>query len=256
MDPSPAEDGKTRSGKKAALILKIILAYGIAFTILLLVFVSDPGTDPNDRAIILMGVFALWICWIGVCGTIMYTYREKIRNYIGMTPDSWMLKFVLLATALALLSEVFTVTATNLYWLFGGEYGKAFITASDNYFETVLLASVVVIWPAFVFWAWWLKRYDFHPNWVFLLYGTWGLIGEAMSFGLHQLFVPGMWIFTYGLMIYVPAYCVPENRPTNRPRWYHYALTLILPLLFQLPMIIGVLLFRSAVGHEFPLFPG
>ncbi len=151
MGSVPNLDWKTQSGKGAALVLKILLVYGIVFTLLLLAFVSTPGTDPNDRAIILMAVFALWICWIGICGTIMYTYRKRIKTFIGMTPDSWMLKFVLLATALALLSEVFTVTATNLYWFFGGEYGRSFITASDNYFETVLLASVVVMWPAFVF---------------------------------------------------------------------------------------------------------
>jgi hypothetical protein len=247
-----SEDWKVKSGKRGAVIIKILLIYGVIMNSLILVFFSSPEANPNDRAIILMGTFALWICWIGICGTIMYKMRDKIKAKMGMNSEKWMLKFVLFALFLLLLEEVFTVTATNLYWLFGAEYGKAFITGSDNYFEVVLLHSAMVLWPAYLFWAWWLKKYDFHPNWVMILYGLSGLTSEMTYGGFQQITAIGMWVFTYGLMIYLPAYCIPEERGAKRPKLIHYILTLILPVLFQLPFIIGVLVYRNAVGHVFP----
>jgi hypothetical protein len=247
------EDWKLKSGRRGALVLKILFVYGLGFMLLLLLFVKESTEiDNNGRAIIYMGFWALWVCWIGICGTLMFVFREKIKTKMPSVDGRWMLAFVLFATSLALLEEVFTVSATNLYWVFGGEYGKAYITGSDNYFEVVLLHSVIVFWPSYVFWAWWLKKYDFHPNWVMILYGLSGLGSEIMYGGFQQINAIGMWVFVYGLIIYLPAYCVPANRGAVRPKWHHYILTLIVPIFFQLPVILGVLAFRNAIGHTFP----
>ena len=250
VDPQPA--WRQRSGKRAALLIKLLLLQGVVFALLLLVFVSSPDTDPNHRAIIHMSTFALWFCWIGVCGSLIYIFKDPIKEKVAMSPKSWMLKFMLMAIALMLLSEVFTVTATNMYSIFGGEYGEAFITASDDYFETVLLASAIVIWPGFLLWALWLRRYDFHPNWVLVLFGLSGLISEILYGGLQQVYGIGMWVMTYGLFIYLPAYCLPVDRGARRPRLIHYVLPLFLVFLFQLPMVAIVLLVRGIIGHSFP----
>ncbi len=240
---------KVKSGKRGAFLIKLIFIYGIGMMALLLVAINEPNTNPNDKAIILMGFWGLWVCWIGVTGTLMYKNRDKIKRKINMLPQKWMAKFVVFAVVLLLLEEMFTTSMTNLYWLFGGEYGKAFITASDNYFEVVLLHSAIVLWPAYLFWAWWLKKYDFHPNWVFLIYGCTGLFSEISYGGFQQITALGMWIPVYGLMIYLPAFCVPENRGAKRPKLIHYLLPFILQVVFQLPFVLAVSAFRTAVGH-------
>lgn len=243
---------KEKSGKRARWILTALCIYGYGMMAFLYLIFSQPGIDPNYRAVILMAIVGLFICWIAICGTIMFLIRNKIKAKAPTAQGHWMIFFVVFATGLLLLEEVFTVTMTNLVEVFGGEYGKAYITASDNYFETVLLHSAIVIWPAYIFWAWWLKKYDFHPNMVMLLYGITGLFSEMSYGGIEKYTEIGMWVFVYGLMIWLPAYCVPENRGAVRPKWYHYPLTWILPILFQLPFIIGVMVFRDFTGHTFP----
>jgi hypothetical protein len=199
-----------------------------------------------------MSFFGLWIGWIGICGSFIYFFRDKIKKLIPTKNGFWMVAFVLLAIGLLMIEEVITVSMTNLYAFFGGDYGEAYITASDNYWEVVGLHSVIVLWPAFIFWAWWLKKYDFHPNWVMILYGLSGLGAEIMYDGIQQIFAIGMWVFVYGLVIYLPAYCVPRNRGAKPPKILHYILALIFPLIFQLPMILIILFIRNAIGHTFP----
>lgn len=247
-----SSEWKQKSGKTGAFVIKVVLAYGILLMALLLLVVSDPDVNVNDRAIIYMGFWALWICWIGICGTLMYKNREKIKRWVNMNPENWVGKFIIFAVCLLLLEEVFTVTLTNLYWVFGAEYGKAYITASDNYFETVLMHSAIVIWPAYLFWAWWLKKYDFHPNWVFILYGLYGTLGEMMYGGVQAAQAVGMWMFVYGLMIYLPAYCIPENRGAKRPKFIHYILTFLLSYLITLPFVLGLMAFQAAIGYTPP----
>lgn len=132
-----------------------------------------------------------------------------------------------------MLEEVVTTSLTNAAPLLGSEVGVAMITASTNYWEVVFLNSV---WPVFVpwilAWTWLLSRYDFPPNHVFLLFGLLGSVAES-TFGLGAM-ISGFWFFVYGLMIYLPAYALPP-RTTDPPRWWHYILALVLPLLLMNP---------------------
>lgn len=183
------------------------------------------------RAVIGMawGLILLWIC---LGGLLMYRYREEIHKLIQKIPWPWWLKFVLLATALALLEEAVTTTMTNLAPMFGVKVGEAYITASANYLDVVALHSVVVFVPMFVGWAVILSRYDFSPFAVFVLFGITGTLAEMSFGGPQQALQFGFWIFVYGLMVYLPAYCVPEGRKTRAPRWWHYPLAVIVPFLF------------------------
>jgi len=41
--------------------------------------------------------------------------------------------------------------------------------------------------------------------------------------------IGGFWVFLYGLMVYLPASTVPEDRPAKPPRWWCYPLAVFLP---------------------------
>ncbi len=91
----------------------------------------------------------------------------------------------------------------------------------------------------FVGWAVMLRRWRFSPLAVFVLFGLTGLFAETVSFGPQNLGNFAFWIFVYGLMMWLPAYCVPTERPARRPRWWAYPLAVVIPFLF-LPLM-GVL---------------
>lgn len=142
------------------------------------------------------------------------------------------MKFVVFCTLLALAEEVVTVSMTNLAPLFGLKVGEAYVTASANYFDVVYFHSVIMFVPLFIGWAWMLKRWDFHPTFVFLLFGLTGSLAEIGE--SHQFLTVGMWVFVYGLMIYFPAYSLPEaeTRGARPPRWWWYPVAIFLPLPF------------------------
>jgi hypothetical protein len=205
------------------------------------------------RAVVGMG-WGLILLWIGLCGSLMYRFREPIRRVVLSIRLDWRLKFILLATALALLEEAITTTMTNLAPLFGVKVGEAYITASANYLDVVALHSVVIFVPMFVAWALILWRYDFSPFAVFLLFGLSGTLMET-NLGTRNPLEFGLWIFVYGLMVYLPAYCVPTNRKTRPLRWWHYPLAVVVPFLFiplvPLPLLAG-LLFPHHPKMHFP----
>ena len=161
---------------------------------------------------------------------------------------------MLFATLLALMEEAITTTMTNLAPLFGVKIGEAYITASTNCLDVVALHSVVVFVPMFVGWAVLLWRYDFSPFSVFVLFGLTGTLAE-MSFGPQQALQFGMWIFVYGLMVYLPAYALPAERNARAPRWWHYPIAVFVPFLF-IPLIplplIKMLLFPNHPDIHFP----
>jgi len=157
-------------------------------------------------------------------------------------PGRWQVKFVLLATLLALTEEAITVTMTNLAPMFGVPVGAAYITASANYLDVILHHSVVVFVPMFIAWAVLLRWWGFSPFWVFLLFGLTGLLAEAGTFGWGHLSEFALWIFVYGLMVYLPAHSLPALRGARPARWYHAPLAVLLPFAFALPwaLVIGL----------------
>jgi hypothetical protein len=157
---------------------------------------------------------------------------------------------------MALIEEAITTTMTNLAPFFGVPIGAAYITASGNYLDVVFLHSVVVFVPMFIGWAVLLQRYEFSPNAVLLLFGITGITAEA-SFGGTQAFAEfGLWIFVYGLMVYLPAYSLPSNRGAKQPRWYHYVIAIFIPVLFSIPVAIIISLLHPIKIHFPPILPG
>src|SRR6185312_14752888 len=166
----------------------------------------------------------LVLLWIATGGLLTWRFRDRVRSLAASIRGPWQVKFVLFCTLLAMTEEAITTSMTNLAPVFGVPVGKAYITASANYLDVICFHSVVVFIPMFVGWAWMLSRWDFHPNAVFLLYGLTGTLSEV-SFGGPQHFAEiGMWTCVYGLMVYLPAYCIPHDRPVRPPRWWQYVL--------------------------------
>jgi hypothetical protein len=209
---------------------------------------------PNHRAVLAMawGLIALWIM---AGGSLMYAFRDQVRARFQASRLDWRIQFVLFATLLALIEEAITTTMTNLAPWFGVEIGQAYITASANYLDVVGLHSVVMFVGMFVGWALLLWRWRFTPFHVFVLFGITGLLAESLTFGLQNLTQFALWILVYGLMVYLPAYCVPPDRAARPVRWWHFPLAAVLPL-FCVPLSpfpwIRFLFFQGHPDIHFP----
>jgi hypothetical protein len=211
-----------------------------------------------DHAVISMGT-GLILLWIFGGGILMFLLRDKVRTFVLLLPGNWQVKFVLFATFLALTEEAITVGMTNLAPLFGVHVGEAYITASTNYLDVVLHHSVIVFIPWFIAWALLLKRVAFSPYWVFLLTGLNGLLAETLTFGPQHLTEFALWIFVYGLMVYLPAYSIPSAilRAAQPPKTWHSFLAFLLPFVLSIPlaMLINILSPNHPAIHFSPIQP-
>jgi hypothetical protein len=244
MNTTPKSSGCLKAGFLILLGLYLIFGW-----ILVWLFTRE---NRIAHAVISMGS-GLILLWVVVCGSCMIVFRGRIKSVIQKIPLNWQVKFVGLGIFMAMLEEAITTSMTNLAPLFGVEIGEAYITASTNYFDVILHHSVIVFIPWFIAWAWILKRYDFSPFWVFLIFGINGLFAEALTFGLQNLNQFAMWIFVYGLMIYLPAYTIPGERGAIPPKIRHGMLAFFLPLSVSIPWAIVVnLIFPDHPAIHFP----
>lgn len=185
---------------------------------------------PVKRAVVGMA-WGLIFLWVGVGGLAQRRWANVLSRAVGRLPLPWGVKFVLGCTALACVEEAVTTLMTNCAPLFGVRVGQAYITASANYLDVILYHSVVVFVPMFVGWALLLKWWRFTPFAVFLLFGITGVLVETLTFGLQNLGGFALWIFVYGLMVWLPAHWAPEDRPARNPAWWSYPLAVAFPLL-------------------------
>ena len=227
----------------------LLIAIGIYSVLLvsflnLIILLSD---TVKDRAIILMadGMIVLWII---VGGSLTPMLRRRLVPRVTAIPLDWRVRFVLFCTAMALIEEAITTTMTNLAPVFGSTPEEAHITASTNYFVVVCFHSVVVFVPMFFAWALMLSRWDFSPLKVLLLFGITGSLAEG-SINPTSL-IGGFWVFVYGLMVYLPACTVPQDRGAKPLRWWHYPVAIFLPFPFVV-FAAPVILLRQWLGIEF-----
>jgi len=225
-------------------LLFIILVAGVVLTMGFLCLVAF-NSGPPEVATVKM-VFGLIMLWIVLCGSLMYRFREQVREFFQRLPFDWRVKFVLFATILALVEEAITVLMTNLAPFFGVKPEEAYITASTNYLDVVLCHSVVVFVPLFIAWAILLSRYDFSPFAVFLLFGLTGIVCETTISPAGAILGSALWIFIYGLMLYLPAYCIPPVRSARAVRWYHYLLAIPATFLIAMPLLLPI---TYVLGH-------
>ena len=228
----------------------VLVAIGVysAFVVGLLNLVVLNSGKVKDRAIFLMADGMIFF-WIILGGALTPMLRRRLVPKLAALPIDWRVRFVLFCIAMALIEEVITTTMTNLAPLFGSTPEEAHITASTNYFVVVCFHSVVVFVPMFVAWALMLSRWDFSPLKVLLLFGITGSIAEA-SINPTSL-IGGFWVFVYGLMVYLPACTIPQNRGATMLRWWHYPLAVVLPFLAAIPVVPVVVVLRKWLGVSF-----
>lgn len=206
------------------------------------------GGDAKMRAMAGM-VTGLLLLWVVIGGTVMYVSRDRVKELVRKISLDWRLKFILFATLMALIEEAVTTGMTNLAPLFGVKLGEVAITASADYVEVVTQHSVIVFIPMFIAWAFLLSRYKFSPDSVMILWGLTGTLAETITFGLQNLLDAGFWVFVYGLMVYLPAYTVPEDRGAKAPKAYHYPLAVLAPILFLIPVYLIALAIALVMTH-------
>ena len=236
-----------RSGDRITrwLLIAIGIYTGLLVTVLN-IFLLGSG-KPIDRAVILMAD-GLILFWIVIGGSLTPMLRRTLVPKLSAIPIDWRVRFVLLCTAMALIEEVITTTMTNLAPLLGTTPEEVHITASTNYFVVVCFHSVIVFIPMFICWSLMLSRWKFSPLKVLLLFGLTGSIAEA---GIEpSSLIGGFWVFVYGLMVYLPACTIPDDRPARQPRWWHYPVAVFLP--FPFVVLAGpVVLLREWLGVQF-----
>lgn len=227
----------------AKILLRVLAVLGaLAYIFLALAFiVGDEGAEPRAIMLMLGGLILLWII---VGGRLMVINRDRFAQWAAGLPLGWRTKFVVLCTAMALAEEAVTTTMSNLGPAFGSS--SAQITASNNYFEVVCLNSVIIFIPMFVAWGWLLSRYDFKTAEVVLLFGITGLLAESLSSGPNQFFGVGIWVYVYGLMVYLPTYSLPPRPNLHRVWPQHWLLAIVLPILAAVPFVPIVLLLQAA----------
>lgn len=227
-------------------IIKFLAIYSSLIVIIVSILVLN-GYDINPKPVIKMAL-GLIIIWIILLGTLMYLLRNKISNVVKKIQLDWRIKFVIFAIILALIEEAIAVLMTNLAKFFGSQIGVAYITASSNFFHTVLFHSAIVFFGMFIAWSYLLSKYDFSPNAVFLIFGLTGTLAEA-SINPSSLFA-GFWFFVYGLMIYLPVYSLPK-RKTIKPTIKHYVVAIVLTIIVGISFKIMAELIRTKFGIIF-----
>lgn len=227
---------------------RLIVLFGClaALQLLFAVVAFYRAGDATARATLGMGI-GLYLFWIVPFGILSRLLRAPLRRIVQQIRLPWWLTFVLLATALACLEEAVTVSMTHTAPLYGVTMAQAHITASANYGDVVLTNSVVLFVPMFCIWAGLLTRYSVSAAEVFLLWGLSGTLMEMVAGGPRHVLEIGMWMFVYGLMIYLPAFTIPAGRAVREPAWWHYPLFVVVPLLGIIPGGMLAALFRHVL---------
>jgi hypothetical protein len=228
----------------------VIIKFGYiwSYTFIPLVWLLNWG-DPIGRAIIGMAM-GLIVIWTTILAYLQYRFRDRVQTFIYHKNYPRGIVFVLFCIAMAMLEEAVTTGMTNLARpVFGVSPEDAYITASTNYWEVVLLHSVVAFVPMFVVWSLMLRKYRFHYLWVYLLFGINGTLAESLSFGLENLINIGFWTNVYGLMVFLPAYTYQFREEARNPPKWMYFMALILPLLGGIPIVILLIIIHGLLGN-------
>lgn len=244
-----SDRGNERQPRVARIILIILGVYGVLSTgLVMAISFLDPKPNPDGLAILKMAA-GLIVLWVILGGLVMHRLRPAVVAWVRSIRLPWWIKFVVFCTLLAMLEEAVTTGMTNLAPWFGAVSDAARITASKNYFEVICLNSVVVFIPSYFALALLLRWFDFKPVEVMLLYGLYGTLAEAMTFGAQNLGSVGFWVFVYGLMVWLPACAVPPERGQRPLRWWAGPLGLVVCYLAAVPFVLLVLAVRA-------FFPG
>lgn len=217
------------------IFIAIVLVIGLAIQTLLVIHIFNQGSI-EDKAIVTMSSGLLFL-WAVMGGTLMLIFKNRIRARFSSS-NLYVIKFFIFSVIMCLIAEIISTSMTNTAYLWGLSPYETYITASPNYIEVITKHSIIVFLPQFVCWGIFLSRYNISAHWAVLIYGITGYLNELIAFGLssNAMSLP-YWILIYGLIIYLPAFCLPRN-PQRETKFYHYMLFIILPILFTVPWVI------------------
>lgn len=220
------------------------MVVGGGLWLLILSTAIEPG-DANGRAIWRMSV-GLYLIW-GVIGFLtLRHFREQIANRWEKLPVRAGFGAFLLAVTLFLTEEVVTTLMTNLAPVLGGEFGKAYITGSANYFEVILWHSGIAIIPVLAVWCAWISVFRVHPNVAYLAFGSMGVLAEVLYGGPGHVIAFAFWTTVYGPILYLPAYVLYRRESRKLFKIWHVPILWVLSMLSVIPSMLVVHHFRPA----------
>lgn len=146
-------------------------------------------------------LWSLTVLWVFLGGSLMYLLRNIFVKFYSKIKWPFWLKFTFFATLFSLIEEAIAVSVNNY---FSG--GQAILTASTDYWEVVSHHSVVILIPIFFIFSFFVKKFNFTPYKSFLYFGIIGVLAEFSIGGILSLFEFSLWIFVYGLIVYLPSH--------------------------------------------------
>jgi len=225
----------------------LIILFGLLFILLSWLLSYSNSDRVLKSASAMLG--ALFFIWVIVFGFIQYKYREIIVKFAKGIISGRKLRFILFAIVLMLIEEAIAVSITNFAPFFGSNIGDAYLTASGSYLDVIFFHSVIVTIPMFIVLALLVKKLSISASHVFLLFGITGWITEIIFGGIVNIFMVGIWIPIYGLMVYLPALSIEKKGAKSRPSVLEYTGIIILPYLVSIPVAYLILLSGHPVIH-------
>jgi hypothetical protein len=148
--------------------------------------------------------------------------------------------FFIFAAVFALIEEALAVIWNDFTPPLFGQSVAPLLTASTNYFEVIVLHSVVVFLPLFLVWAYLLYYGKYSPREAYLYFGLTGVLAEYMfNPSVLALLAGGFWILIYGSMVYHPAQFVfGKGEGALHVTWKRLVVAVFLPLLASIPVAI------------------
>lgn len=198
------------------------------------------ATGPVERSAIVMqwGVFLSWVYIIApLLGRKGLPFLKQRLSRFTLGPKRL---FFVFALVFALTEEALAVLWNNSVPSFFGQAVEPVLTASTNYFEVILLHSVVVFLPLFLVWAYLLERGKYSPREAYLYFGITGVLAEYIfNPGVLALLAGGFWILIYGSMVYYPArFVFGKEEGGLHVSWRRAVVAVFLPLLASVPLAI------------------
>ena len=160
----------------------------------------------RDNMLQLTAVKMLWcliIFWVFVCGSLIYLFRNLFWKYYLKISWPFSIRFTVFATIFFLIEEFMAVSINNYFYPV--TKGVVMLTASTNYWEVVSQHSVVIFIPILIIFSLFIKFFKLNPQKSFLYFGIIGTLAEISIGGVMSLLEFAMWIFVYGLMVYLPS---------------------------------------------------
>ena len=206
-------------------------------------------SGPVERSAIVMqwGIFLSWVYIVApLLGRVGLPRFKQSLSKFTLGPKRL---FFIFATLFALTEEALAVLWNNVTPSFFGQTAGPVLTASTNYFEVILLHSVVVFLPLFLVWAYLLAHGRYSPREAYLYFGITGILAEYIfNPSILALLAGGFWILIYGSMVYYPArFVFGKEEGRFHVTWRRALVAVFLPLLVSVPLAIIIDIVKGTV---------